>query len=459
MRSLRWASIFLLIVAVLWWLVLLVATFVTPPGLHTRGGGWFAFAYATLAIGILLVLLLFYSTPSRTERIVLGLVFFFLFVDTIIILAAYPIRHDENWIGIVSVVWALSVSAWAIMCDRVVEYGKREEEVRLTGRRETRYTLGEWCSVFAGTILLTVFLAISVLFTINLSIRARDATLAAPGKLIPVDDGRYHIHLNCVGDKNASHPTIFLEGGEDPVEGRLESWVAEALTDGDIQRYCYWDRPGFAWSENAPSPFSAGRAVDALSEALRKADETGPYILVSHGVGGIYSRVFASRHTAEVQGMLLIDTTPDSYLRHIGSPSRGFLLWIRGWIYPLGLDRFVSAILLQHNRADRVYGNDAWQNGGQIKAELQENLVATTFTANELTAANAIMPAKMRVVVVSSGKKVKRSKSWFDGQKDLGDRGKLVAWDVVNGAGHEVWKEQAGKDVLKRRLLQLVHHK
>ena len=344
------------------------------------------------------------------------------------------------------------------MCDRVVEYGKREEEVRLTGRRETRYSFSEWCSVFAGTILLTAFLAISILFTINLSIRARDATLAAPGKRILVDNGRYHLHLHCVGDKNASRPTIFLEGGEDPVEGRLESWVAETLADGDIQRYCYWDRPGFAWSENAPSPLSAGMAVDALSEALRKADETGPYILVSHGVGGIYSRIFAARHATEVRGMLLIDTTPDSYLDRIGSASRGFILWVRGWIYPLGIDRFVSAILLQHNRADRVYGRDAWQNGAQIKAELQESLVATTFTANELGAANAIIPDDMRVVVVSSGKKVKRSKAWFDGQKDLGSRGKLVAWDVVNGAGHEVWREQTGRDLLRRRLLQLVRH-
>ena len=67
-----------------------------------------------LATGILLVLLLFYATPSKTERIVLGLVFFFLFVNTIIILAAYPLRHDENWTGIVSVIWALLVTAWAV---------------------------------------------------------------------------------------------------------------------------------------------------------------------------------------------------------------------------------------------------------------------------------------------------------------------------------------------------------
>ena len=82
--------------------------------IDTRGGGWFAFAYSTLATGILLVLLLFYSTPSKTERVVLGMVFLFLFVDTIIIVAAYPIRNDENWIGIASVVWALAVTAWAV---------------------------------------------------------------------------------------------------------------------------------------------------------------------------------------------------------------------------------------------------------------------------------------------------------------------------------------------------------
>ena len=43
-RSLRWISIFLLFVSVLWWLMIFVATFVSPPGFHTRGGGWFAFA-------------------------------------------------------------------------------------------------------------------------------------------------------------------------------------------------------------------------------------------------------------------------------------------------------------------------------------------------------------------------------------------------------------------------------
>jgi pimeloyl-ACP methyl ester carboxylesterase len=410
----------------------------------------------------LLVLLTFYSTPAKSERVLLGSIFFFLSVDTITILAAYPIRHDESWIGIAAVLWALLVTAWAIMCDRVVEYGKHEVQERLTGCRETRRSFRQLCSIFGCSTLLIALLAITVLFTINLSIRARDVTLPAPGKMYFVDNHKYQVHVNCVGNKTdtSGHKvtTVFIEGGEDPVEGRIESWVADAYNDKAIQRYCYWDRPGMAWSDNAPSPLSAGMAVDALSEALTKSDESGPWILVSHGVGGIYSRIFASRHTANVQGLLLIDALHESLLGHIGSPGRGFLLWIRGVIYPLGIDRFVSAILLQHNRNDRVYGRDAYQNGGSIKAKLQECLVATTFTKNEITAAAAILPRSVPIVVVSSGKEVKKSKEWFEGQKSLGKlTDNLVAWDVVNGAGHDVWRNQNGRELLQKRLTQLVN--
>lgn len=436
--------------------------FATPPGFHTRGSGWFSFAYATLATGILVALLLFYSTPSKAERLILGSTFFFLFVNATIILCAYPLRNGENWVGIVSVLWALWVTAWAIMCDRVVEYGKREEEQRLTGRCENRKSLREWCSVFTGSTTSIIFLVIAILFTINLSICARDATLPAPGNRYFVDGNKYQVHVFCTGNKTDQHgnklTTVFLEAGEDPVERSFETWIRESFdsSHGIVKRYCYWDRPGIAWSENAPSPLSAGMAVDALSEALRNADESGPWILVSHGIGGIYSRIFASRHAAEVQGLLLIDTTPESLLSRVGSPARGFLLWLRGVIYPLGLDRLVSTILLQHSREDRVFGRDAYQSGGQIKAKLQENLVAKTFTRNEIEAAKAILPKDTPVVVVSSGHEVKRSKAWFDGQRALSMLPqKVLAWDVVDGARHEVWRNDRGRDVLEKRLLQL----
>jgi len=188
------------------------------------------------------------------------------------------------------VVSQTNVPVWQVLCDRVVEYGKVEEEERLTGRRETRRSLKEWLSVFAVTITLMVFIALTVLFTGNLIIRARDLSLAPPGTRYFVDAQKYEVHVFCLGDVTNSRgekaTTVLLEGGEDPVEYGLEGWARDALKNKTINRYCYWDRPGMGFSENAPSPLSAGMAVDALSEALSRADESGPWVLVSHGVGG-----------------------------------------------------------------------------------------------------------------------------------------------------------------------------
>lgn len=177
-----------------------------------------------------------------------------------------------------------------ILCDRVVAYGKQEEEERLTGRRETRRSLTEWLSVFSSTIVLIVLIIVAFLFTATLVLRSNDASLAPPGTRYWVDCHTYEIHVFCQGNATTvgggKVTTVLLEGGEDPVKYGLEGWVLDAYRDRKIDRYCYWDRPGMGFSENAPSPMSAGMAVDVLSEALMKADEGGPWVLVSHGVGG-----------------------------------------------------------------------------------------------------------------------------------------------------------------------------
>lgn len=177
-----------------------------------------------------------------------------------------------------------------MLCDRVVEYGKREEEERLTGRQETRRSLAEWLSVFSVTIILIGFIAIAALITGNLIIRSRDVSLSPPGSRYFVDNEKYQVHVFCLGNPTTSQgkkaTTVLLEGGEDPVEFGMEEWVRDAFRNKTIDRYCYWDRPGMGFSENARSPFSAGMAAEALSQALAKAGVGGPWVLVSHGVGG-----------------------------------------------------------------------------------------------------------------------------------------------------------------------------
>lgn len=434
--------------------------------MHPRGPGFFSFSYTTLTIGYLLISLLFFTVPSKPMTIWGVVLSIFLAVDMFIIVGVPRIRVEEGWVGIASVVWATVIAIYNVVQNRSVAWGKREEEERLTGREETRRSLWEWVAVFLQMIIMGVIALVALLLTATLILRARDASLAPPGKRYIVDGNKYQVHLACVGNittdednNNGSTrtPTVLLEAGEGPVEDSLQPFIDDAYQKGTIDRYCYWDRPGIAWSDNAPSPHSAGMSADALSEALALAGEKGPWVLVSAGVGGIYSRIFASRHLRDIKGIFLIDALHEDYLPKLGDDGRGFVLWLRGILSPLGLDRLAGAIFKGRTREDRVAGQSAYQSGKFIKAKLQENLVAKSMTSSEIASARNIQSRDTRLVVVSSGVEVRKSETWAKRQENLSKiTDRLVAFDVVEGAPHEVWRSPEGRRVLEDRLKQLV---
>ena len=357
------------------------------------------------------------------------------------------------------------MALYGALTDRVVAWGKKEEEERLTGRKETRRSLREWCAVFSELIIMIVLIIVAILLTATLILRSRDAGLASPGKRYFVDGDKYQLHLSCIGNQtyNADgtrKPTILLEGGENPVEDTFDDWVFNAYQNNTIDRYCYYDRPGLAWSDNAPSPHSAGMTSDAFSEALARAGEQSPWILVSAGIGGIYSRIFSSRHVKEIAGIMLIDALHEDLLHKVGEPGRGFVLWARGIISPLGYDRLWGAIAKGRKPEDRVYGRSAYQGGKYIKAKLQENLVANSLTKNEVSQARNIQSDNTPLVVVSSGINVRKDNEWERKQRDLTKiTENLISWDVVNAAPHEVWKTLEGRQVLEKRLGELMKGK
>lgn len=258
-RFTRYLSIFFTFITFLWWVLLLVSLFITPPGLSTRGSGFFGFGYATIALTTLIVLLLFFAAPSKAARILAVVMAVLLVIDMILILAVPKIRHEEAWTGIASEIWALLMAIWTLIADRTVQWGKAEEEERLTGRSESRRTLFEWSEVLLSSISLVVLTLVAFLLTCTLIQRAVDSSRTPPGVLYWVDSDKYQIHLHCNGNETDSKgnrlPTVLFEGGEDPVENGLWQFADNALTNGSFSRYCFADRPGMAWvSENDTFP-------------------------------------------------------------------------------------------------------------------------------------------------------------------------------------------------------------
>lgn len=306
-RALRWFEIVFLALTFLWWVLLLVSLFVSPPRFNSRGSGFFDFSFTTLTIGNILVALIFFAVPSSAMSILSMSISVLLLIDMIIILAVPQIRSEEGWVGIASVIWAALIAFYNVIANRTVKWGKAEEEERLTGRSESRRTLKEWVAILVATFIMVIYVIIVVLLTAVLVLRSRDATLKAPGEKYLVDGDKYHVHVACNGNQTyykdgSPKPTVLLEGGYMPVLDTFEDWVYDAQQNGTIDRYCWWDRPGLAWSENAPSPHSAGMSANAFSEALAIKGEEGPFILVGAGIGGIYTRVFSARNVRNVVG-------------------------------------------------------------------------------------------------------------------------------------------------------------
>jgi hypothetical protein len=104
-----------------------------------------------------------------------------------------------------------------------------------------------------------------------------------------------------------------------------------------------------------------------------------------------------------------------------------------------------------------VYGRSVQQRGKFIFAKLQESLVLDSFTKRDVQSSRQIQERDTPLVVISSGVEVKRSRNWERKQRDLTSlTDNLKKWDIVNGAGHEVWTTLEGREVIEKRLRELL---
>jgi pimeloyl-ACP methyl ester carboxylesterase len=138
------------------------------------------------------------------------------------------------------------------------------------------------------------------------------------------------------------------------------------------------------------------------------------WVLVSAGIGSLYSRVFSSRHGDAVRGILMIDPLHEDLLSRVSNAGRGFMLFIQGVISPLGLDRILGAVIRGRRAADRIWGRSSYQSGTTIFAKLQESLVADSLTKRDVVSSRAIQDKDTPLVVISSGEHVRRDKEWED---------------------------------------------
>jgi pimeloyl-ACP methyl ester carboxylesterase len=129
---------------------------------------------------------------------------------------------------------------------------------------------------------------------------AQPVARVAGSRLIDVGGGR-RLYIRSVG---SGGPTVILEPGLGESARAMARWIAP-----DVARtttVVVYDRAGHGRSDAEPA-VGADAARD-LHVLLERAHVPGPYVLAGHSLGGMFALSYAHRYTAEVGGIVLLDS-------------------------------------------------------------------------------------------------------------------------------------------------------
>lgn len=487
-RFLRHLLIFVLAFNLCLFFVVLVSQFFSIRGLGTQEALFLELCLILFSIVNGSVTLWCFATPVHYERVLGYICCVLVMVDLFVVLIVAPLRRLLGFFG-VSVVFLTEANLTFIrFAEYSVENAKAEQEIKFTGRVETRKTISEILVTFFKVV--SKFILLLTIWNISLTIwlNAFDSHEKPWGKLISVGEDQFQVHLACYGDVHSNssvsafdegprQPIVLVEGGQLSSVEQFQEWIQELFDMRKIERYCVWDRPGYAFSEGAPSPVSVGIITEYLLEALNKEHIDGPFSAVGFDIGGLYSKVFALRNPGQMHSILLVDSWHEDLLKHfplIGSDKQvdagkdfgnelelmnswqGLIIWLKGLYSPLGLMRSLHwfAHPKKYLSRSRIYGSDMIHSSKYLCARLQEQITASLLSFTEVRSADI---SKIPLAVILSDSMIKKSLNWGNWQLQLSKLStRSLEWVVAEDSNHQIWDSKKGRRELQLLLLRLI---
>lgn len=466
----------------------LLTDFISIPGLNNRGKSFLELVLVLISLCTNLLTIWCFAVPVYYERILGYITVGLLAIDFIVIFCVAYMRDQFGLIGNFILLWTGINIMINCLVDYWVEQGKKYQEIRYTGRIEKRRSVFELLVILTKTVVKLFLLWVVWNISLTIWLQTFDSHEQPWGKMISVADDKFKVHLACFGDvtskgdddKDKKQPILLLEGGQLTSSEEFQEWVEELYHLNKIERYCIWDRPGYGFSDSAPSPVSIGIITEYLLEALRKEKIEGPFSLVGFDVGGLYSRMFASRNPGKVHSLLLVDSWHQDLLKNrpfsgtnrknernrtfknileLMDTKTGFKLWFKGLISPLGLVSNIHWFFhpKKHSSKSRIFGHDMYYQSKYVRARLQEQITSSILSYNEIEGTDI---HNLPVSVISSDFMIKNSLNWGKWQRELSKLSdRTIEWVIAENSEHFIWESPKGREQLQQLLLRLVSEK
>jgi pimeloyl-ACP methyl ester carboxylesterase len=314
-------------------------------------------------------------------------------------------------------------------------------------KQQTRSGCFTWIKRIFLTFLIVVIVLVLLGITYQtISTQTDKHKYPAPGQLIDV--GGYRLHLYCMGDATDGRPTVILEtglGGSSPTWAWIQPKVAK------VTRVCAYDRAGLGWSDPAPTgrPRDGQQVADELHSLLQSANVSGPYVMVGHSFGGLYTLVFAHQYARDVAGVVLLDSShPDQWTSTptgqdlYKSNARSYS--VTSILARLGLLRLraktqPSLSLPDLQKRELLAFNSATQDWDAQAAEF----AATTDLDNEVRTAGSLGKLPLFVLTATDhGGPPEMEQAWQELQNELAQLSTNSVHKVLGGARHEsLWAD------------------
>jgi pimeloyl-ACP methyl ester carboxylesterase len=275
---------------------------------------------------------------------------------------------------------------------------------------------------------LVVLLILGAIYQIVATRRDR-AAYPPPGEMVAVGD--YELHIDCVG---RGSPTVVLEAALGYMSA---GWVHIQDEVAKSTRVCAYDRAGMGWSEPGPAPRDAEQGSSELHALLTNAGVEGPYVVVGHSLGGLYTLMYAARYPEDVAGVALVDSSHPGQFDRLPGGREEYertrrLFALAPWLARVGALRFIDVNpappeLPAHQRAQV----EAFSASTQQMSTTAEEFRTIPQTTSQVRSADGI--GDKPLAVVSAGE---QTRDWLELQKELAALSSASRHRIVDGATH-----------------------